>query len=56
MPLAREIGAGFQAYSPLGRGILTGKVTPDTLSATDIRKTRLSRFKQEAYDAVSAPA
>jgi aryl-alcohol dehydrogenase-like predicted oxidoreductase len=29
LPLCRELGVGVIAYSPLERGLLTGKVTPD---------------------------
>jgi aryl-alcohol dehydrogenase-like predicted oxidoreductase len=35
----RELGVGFVAYSPLGRGFLTGSIkTPDTLDAADFRR------------------
>ena len=36
LPAVREIGADFYAYSPLGRGFLTGKVAP--LEDGDFRK------------------
>ncbi|OQR87360.1 hypothetical protein THRCLA_22920 [Thraustotheca clavata] len=36
---ARELGIGIVAYSPLGRGLLTGAITShDALSANDFRK------------------
>jgi aryl-alcohol dehydrogenase-like predicted oxidoreductase len=36
----RELGIGFVAYSPLGRGFLTGRFTsPDDLDANDWRRT-----------------
>ena len=36
----RELGIGFVAYSPLGRGMLTGKVRSiDDLADSDFRKT-----------------
>ena len=38
----RELGIGFVAYSPLGRGMLTGKV--EDLSEKDSRKQRFPRF------------
>ncbi|HWD60250.1 MAG TPA: aldo/keto reductase, partial [Stellaceae bacterium] len=38
LPLCRELGIGFVAYSPLGRGFLTGTVTTlDTLREGDAR-------------------
>ena len=39
LPLVRELGIGFVAYSPLGRGFLTGQLrTPDQLDANDFRR------------------
>jgi aryl-alcohol dehydrogenase-like predicted oxidoreductase len=36
---AQELGIGFVAYSPLGRGFLSGDIkTPDDFEATDIRR------------------
>src|ERR1700746_912383 len=36
LPTCRELGIGFVAYSPLGRGFLTGRLTkPDELPAED---------------------
>jgi aryl-alcohol dehydrogenase-like predicted oxidoreductase len=50
LPAVRELGAGFVAYSPLGRGILTGKLAPrDEWDKTDYRRT-LPRFKREVLD------
>lgn len=38
LPTCRELGIGFVAYSPLGRGFLTGKIkSRDTLSEGDYR-------------------
>jgi aryl-alcohol dehydrogenase-like predicted oxidoreductase len=38
LPTCRELGIGFVAYSPLGRGFLTGKIKSlDTLSEGDYR-------------------
>ena len=35
----RELGIGFVAYSPLGRGVLTGRITSsDSLDADDFRR------------------
>ncbi len=45
LPLCRELGIGFVAYSPLGRGFLTGTVTTlDTLREGDARR-RMPRFQ-----------
>jgi aryl-alcohol dehydrogenase-like predicted oxidoreductase len=45
LPLCRELGIGFVAYSPLGRGFLTGTVTTlDTLRNGDARR-RMPRFQ-----------
>ena len=39
VPLTRELGIGFVAYSPLGRGIFGGDVTgPDSLAEGDRRR------------------
>jgi aryl-alcohol dehydrogenase-like predicted oxidoreductase len=51
LPAMRELGIGFVAYSPLGRGLLTGALTPDTLAATDTRRTRFPRFAEGNFDA-----
>ncbi|KAJ1885036.1 hypothetical protein LPJ81_006974, partial [Coemansia sp. IMI 209127] len=47
----RELGVTVIAYSPLGRGFLTGRVrTTGELDADDIRN-RLDRFQPENIDA-----
>jgi aryl-alcohol dehydrogenase-like predicted oxidoreductase len=39
LPLVRELGMGFVAYSPLGRGFLTGQIrSADQLDADDFRR------------------
>jgi aryl-alcohol dehydrogenase-like predicted oxidoreductase len=39
LPLTRELGIGFVAYSPLGRGFLTGQIrSNDQLDANDFRR------------------
>jgi aryl-alcohol dehydrogenase-like predicted oxidoreductase len=39
LPLCEEIGIGFVAYSPLGRGFLTGKIADiAALRAGDARR------------------
>jgi len=51
LPACRELGVALVAYSPLGRGMLTGAITnPDQLAEGDFR--RLSpRFQGENLDA-----
>jgi len=47
LPLCRKLGIGFVAYSPLGRGFLTGTVAAqDDLGANDARR-RMPRFAAE---------
>ena len=41
VPAARELGIGIVAYSPLGRGFLTGQITsPDDFAADDFRRSQ----------------
>jgi aryl-alcohol dehydrogenase-like predicted oxidoreductase len=48
--VTRELGIGFVAYSPLGRGFLTGAIEKvDTLAADDWRR-RNPRFQAENFD------
>jgi aryl-alcohol dehydrogenase-like predicted oxidoreductase len=51
LPAMRELGIGFVAYSPLGRGILTGALNPDTLAASDTRRSQFPRFAEGNFDA-----
>ena len=45
LPLAHELGIGFVAYSPLGRGFLTGTVaSADALPQNDARRN-MPRFQ-----------
>ncbi|HEV2336016.1 MAG TPA: aldo/keto reductase [Stellaceae bacterium] len=45
LPLCEALGIGFVAYSPLGRGFLTGTVTgPETLGEGDARRN-MPRFQ-----------
>jgi aryl-alcohol dehydrogenase-like predicted oxidoreductase len=49
LPLLRELGIGFVAYSPLGRGFLTGAIRSTAeLPDTDYRKTN-PRFFDENF-------
>jgi aryl-alcohol dehydrogenase-like predicted oxidoreductase len=50
LPTLRELGIGFVAYSPLGRGFLSGRISSaDDLAADDWRRTN-PRFQQEAFE------
>lgn len=54
LPTLEELGIGFVPYSPLGKGFLTGKITPNTkFDSTDFRST-LPRFRTENMDANQA--
>jgi aryl-alcohol dehydrogenase-like predicted oxidoreductase len=47
LPLVRKLGIGFVAYSPLGRGFLTGQIrSTDQLDASDFRASN-PRFAQQ---------
>lgn len=49
LPACRELGIGFVAYSPLGRGFLTGRFrTADDLPADDYRRFH-PRFQGENF-------
>jgi aryl-alcohol dehydrogenase-like predicted oxidoreductase len=49
LSVLRELGIGFVAYSPLGRGFLTGQITsPDDFEDGDFRKTN-PRFQGENF-------
>jgi aryl-alcohol dehydrogenase-like predicted oxidoreductase len=52
LPALRELGIGFVAYSPLGRGLLTGAVAGvESLAADDVRRQRFPQFAEENLDA-----
>jgi aryl-alcohol dehydrogenase-like predicted oxidoreductase len=54
MPTVEELGIGWVAYSPLGKGFLTGKMTDAAaLEETDFRKA-LPRYQPEAMSANKA--
>ena len=54
LPTLEELGIGFVAYSPLGKGFLTGKMDENTtFDKTDFRGT-LPRFTPEALKANQA--
>jgi aryl-alcohol dehydrogenase-like predicted oxidoreductase len=49
LPAVRELGIGFVAYSPLGRGFLSGRFrSPDDLPADDFRRNH-PRFQGENF-------
>ena len=50
LPTVRELGIGFVAYSPLGRGFLSGRFrSPDDLPENDFRRSS-PRFQGENFD------
>jgi len=52
LPTLRRLGIAFVAYSPLGRGFLTGTLRAfDNLAADDARRQRFPRFAEENFDA-----
>ncbi|CAN5436473.1 aldo/keto reductase [soil metagenome] len=52
LPTLRELGIGLVPYSPLGRGLLTGTITHDSLEAGDSRATAyFPRLNGDALDA-----
>ncbi|OGU16390.1 MAG: aldo/keto reductase [Geobacteraceae bacterium GWC2_53_11] len=49
LPTLRELGIGFVAYSPLGRGFLTGQLkSPDDFAEDDYRRTS-PRFQGDNF-------
>ena len=50
LPVAQQLGVGIVAYSPLGRGFLTGQITSaDDLDPDDVRRSH-PRFGAEALE------
>jgi aryl-alcohol dehydrogenase-like predicted oxidoreductase len=50
IPTVRELGIGYVAYSPLGRGFLTGQIkSPDDFADDDFRKNH-PRFQGENFE------
>jgi aryl-alcohol dehydrogenase-like predicted oxidoreductase len=47
LPYTREHNIGVLAYSPLGSGLLTGQLTPDSTFGTDDWRSRSSAFRGE---------
>jgi aryl-alcohol dehydrogenase-like predicted oxidoreductase len=49
LAVVRELGIGFVAYSPLGRGFLSGRITdPDAFGPDDFRRSA-PRFQGESF-------
>jgi len=54
LPTLEELGIGFVPFSPLGKGFLTGKITPDTkFDSSDFRSV-VPRFRTENLQANQA--
>jgi aryl-alcohol dehydrogenase-like predicted oxidoreductase len=54
IPTCDELGIGFVAYSPLGKGFLTGKMDEKTTFDSSDFRSRLPRFTPEALKANQA--
>lgn len=50
IPTCRELGIGFVAYSPLGRGFLTGQIKSYDDLAPDDRRRAMPRFQGENFE------
>ncbi|MCC2676899.1 MAG: aldo/keto reductase [Ramlibacter sp.] len=51
LPVLEELGIGLVPFAPLGKGFLTGKLTPDTTFAKDDFRSIVPRFTPEALSA-----
>ena len=54
LPTCEELGIGFVAFSPLGKGFLTGKIDENTSFAKDDFRNIVPRFSPEARKANQA--
>jgi aryl-alcohol dehydrogenase-like predicted oxidoreductase len=54
LPTCEELGMGFVAFSPLGKGFLTGKIDESTSFAKDDFRNIVPRFSPEARKANQA--
>jgi len=50
LPLTRELGIGFVAYSPLGRGLLTGQIRSRADLAPNDFRSNNPRFSEDNFD------
>ena len=50
LPILEELGIGFVAYSPIGRGFLTGAINADTQFDSSDFRSHLPRFQAEARE------
>ncbi|GAA4081312.1 aldo/keto reductase [Nocardioides kongjuensis] len=50
LPVLRELGIGFVAYSPLGRGFLTGTLRSAADISTSDWRAQIPRFQAENFD------
>ena len=51
IPLCKELGIGFEAFSPMGNGFLSGKYSSKDKFDTNDLRTVITRFKKENLDA-----
>ncbi len=52
IPTCRELGIGIVAYSPLGRGFLTGAIKSRDDLAPEDRRRQMPRFSEENFSKV----
>ncbi len=50
LPTCRELGISYIAYSPLGRGFLTGRIQQESDLAADDRRRQHPRFQSQNFD------
>ena len=50
LPVCRELGIGFVAYSPLGRGFLTGQIKSAESLSEDDRRRQFPRFQGDNFE------
>lgn len=54
LPVCAELGIGFVPFSPLGKGFLTGSVSPSATFGADEIRSRIPRFEAENLEANQA--
>jgi aryl-alcohol dehydrogenase-like predicted oxidoreductase len=50
LPVARELGIGLVPYSPLGRGLMTGKITDKAALTEGDHRLKSPRFANENFE------